>query len=89
MCETTWEDILVKGWIACPCPKKGPPKPCGRKDASVGQKRRCRPSCKACETYTRRMGKKGKPKDRPAWMFSLERKKGLRGWLERGKRAKA
>ena len=88
MCETTWQEILVKGWIACPCPKKGPPIPCGREDASVGKKRRCRPNCAACKDYPRRMGKRGKPKDRPAGTFDLEDKYGLRGWLQRGKKAK-
>jgi len=45
------------GWIDCSsCGKKGGPKPCGRKDASKGRKRRCRPTCGACKTYKRRKG---------------------------------
>ena len=45
------------GWIDCSsCGKKGGPKPCGRKDASKGRKRRCRPTCGACTTYKRRKG---------------------------------
>ena len=46
------------GWIDCSsCGKKNGPKPCGRKDASKGRKRRCRPTCAACKTYKRRKGK--------------------------------
>ena len=46
-----------RGWIACgTCGDKGGPKPCGRKDASKGRKRRCRPTCAACKTYKRRKG---------------------------------
>lgn len=46
------------GWIACgTCNDKGGPKPCGRKDASKGTKRRCRPTCSACKTYKRRKGR--------------------------------
>jgi len=46
------------GWIDCSsCGKKNGPKPCGRKDASKGRKRRCRPTCGACKTYKRRKGK--------------------------------
>ena len=46
-----------RGWIACgTCGQKGGPKPCGRKDASKGRKRRCRPTCAACKTYKRRKG---------------------------------
>jgi len=46
-----------KGWIACgTCNQKNGPKPCGRKDASKGRKRRCRPTCAACKTYKRRKG---------------------------------
>tara|TARA_R100001460_G_scaffold108414_1_gene159512 strand:- start:8232 stop:8759 length:528 start_codon:yes stop_codon:yes gene_type:complete len=45
------------GWIDCgSCGSKGGPKPCGRKDASKGTKRRCRPTCSACKTYKRRKG---------------------------------
>ena len=45
------------GWIDCSsCGKKGGPRPCGRKDASKGRKRRCRPTCAACKTYKRRKG---------------------------------
>ena len=47
-----------RGWIACgTCNSKDGPKPCGRKDASKGRKRRCRPTCAACKTYKRRKGK--------------------------------
>jgi len=47
-----------KGWVSCSsCGKKNGPKPCGRKDASKGTKRRCRPTCGACKTYKRRKGK--------------------------------
>ena len=47
-----------KGWVSCSsCGKKDGPKPCGRKDASKGTKRRCRPTCGACKTYKRRKGK--------------------------------
>ena len=46
-----------RGWIDCSsCGQKGGPKPCGRKDASKGRKRRCRPTCAACKTYKRRKG---------------------------------
>ena len=45
------------GWIDCStCGSKDGPKPCGRKDASKGRKRRCRPTCSACKTYKRRKG---------------------------------
>jgi len=45
------------GWIDCSsCGSKNGPKPCGRKDASKGTKRRCRPTCSACKTYKRRRG---------------------------------
>ena len=48
-----------RGWIDCStCGQKGGPKPCGRKDASKGKKRRCRPTCAACKTYKRRRGKR-------------------------------
>ena len=47
----------AKGWVDCgSCGKKDGPKPCGRKDASKGRKRRCRPTCAACKTYKRRKG---------------------------------
>jgi len=46
-----------RGWIDCStCGSKNGPKPCGRKDASKGRKRRCRPTCAACKTYKRRKG---------------------------------
>ena len=45
------------GWIDCSsCGSKDGPRPCGRKDASKGRKRRCRPTCSACKTYKRRRG---------------------------------
>lgn len=48
-----------RGWIDCStCGSKNGPKPCGRKDASKGRKRRCRPTCAACKTYKRRRGKR-------------------------------
>ena len=83
MCETYWADILYKGWVACPCPKNKTPKPCGRPDASVGEKRRCRPTCSACKDYPKRMGKRGKPQKRKAGTFRAEEEDGLRGWLGR------
>jgi len=47
-----------RGWIDCStCGSKNGPKPCGRKDASVGRKRRCRPTCSACKDYPRRKGR--------------------------------
>ena len=47
----------AKGWVDCSsCGKKGGPRPCGRKDACKGRKRRCRPTCAACKTYKRRKG---------------------------------
>ena len=46
-----------RGWIDCgTVGDKGGPKPCGRKDASKGRKRRCRPTPAACKTYKRRKG---------------------------------
>ena len=48
-----------KGWVSCQScedDKEGT-KPCGRKDASKGRKRRCRPTCAACEDYPKRKGK--------------------------------
>ena len=46
-----------RSWIDCStCGSKNGPKPCGRKDASKGRKRRCRPTCAACKTYKRRRG---------------------------------
>lgn len=45
------------GWVDCSsCGSKGGVKPCGRKDATKGRKRRCRPTCAACKTYKRRRG---------------------------------
>ena len=82
--KKSWEDILYKGWIACgTCNDKGGPKPCGRKDASKGKKRRCRPTCSACKDYKRRAGKRGKKKKRRKGTFSLEDRYGLHGWFKR------
>ena len=80
----TWEDILVKGWVDCSsCGKGKKRRPCGRKDASKGQKRRCRPTCSACKDYKRRAGKRGKKKKRKKGTFSLEDKYGLHCWFKR------
>jgi len=82
--KKSWEEKIFKGWIACgTCNDKGGPKPCGRKDASKGRKRRCRPTCSACKTYKRRAGKRGKKKKRRKGTFSLEEKYGLHGWFKR------
>ena len=49
------------GWIDCStCESKNGPKPCGRKDASKGTKRRCRQTSSACKDYPRRKGRKRK-----------------------------
>lgn len=75
-------DSVKKDWVSCAScedDKKGT-EPCGRKDASKGTKRRCRPTCSACEDYKRR-GQK--PKRRKAGTFSREEDKGLHGWFER------
>jgi len=83
--KKSWQDILVKDWVSCSSctdDKKGT-EPCGRKDASKGTKRRCRPTCSACKDYKRRAGKKGKRKKRKAGTFSREEDKGLHGWFER------
>ena len=79
-------DDLWKEWVSCSScedDKEGT-EPCGRKDASKGTKRRCRPTCSACKDYKRRAGKKGKRKKRKAGTFSKEKDKGLHGWFERG-----
>tara|TARA_A100001201_G_C4068987_1_gene195163 strand:+ start:142 stop:1140 length:999 start_codon:yes stop_codon:yes gene_type:complete len=84
--KKSWQDILVKDWVSCSSctdDKEGT-EPCGRKDASKGTKRRCRPTCSACKDYKRRAGKKGKRKKRKAGTFSKEKDKGLHGWFERG-----
>lgn len=82
--KKSWEDVLYKGWIDCSsCGKGKKRRPCGRKDASKGQKRRCRPTCSACKDYKRRAGKKGKKKKRRKGTFSLEDKYGLHGWFKR------
>jgi len=45
------------GWVDCSsCGSKDGVRPCGRKDATKGRKRRCRPTCAACKTYKRRRG---------------------------------
>tara|TARA_R110002012_G_scaffold150720_1_gene310408 strand:+ start:941 stop:1354 length:414 start_codon:yes stop_codon:yes gene_type:complete len=75
-------DNVSKDWVSCSSctdDKKGT-EPCGRKDASKGTKRRCRPTCSACKDYKRRGGK---PKKRRAGTFSKEKDKGLHGWFER------
>jgi len=81
----SWEGLLVKDWVSCSSctdDKKGT-EPCGRKDANVGTKRRCRPTCSACKDYKRRAGDSGKKKKRKAGTFSKEKDKGLHGWFER------
>ena len=78
-------DDVLKDWVSCASctdDKKGT-EPCGRKDASKGTKRRCRPTCSACKDYKRRAGKSGKKKKRKAGTFSREEDKGLHGWFER------
>ena len=55
--KETKDSKSQKGWIACgTCDNKNGPKPCGRKDASKGTKRRCRPTCSECKDYPRRRG---------------------------------
>lgn len=77
----SWEDILLKDWVDCSsCGKGKKRRPCGRKDASKGTKRRCRPTCSACKDYKRRGGK---PKKRKAGTFDREEEKSLHGWFER------
>ena len=77
-----WEDILIKDWVSCSSCTDDKPgtEPCGRKDASKGTKRRCRPTCSACKDYKRRGGK---PKRRKAGTFSKEKDEGLHGWFKR------
>ena len=80
--KKSWQDMLVKDWVSCAScedDKKGT-EPCGRKDASKGTKRRCRPTCSACKDYKRRGGK---PKRRKAGTFSREKDEGLHGWFKR------
>ena len=49
--------VLLDGWVDCSsCGSKDGVRPCGRKDATKGRKRRCRPTCAACKTYKRRRG---------------------------------
>lgn len=82
VCEEHEHDDVSKDWVSCSSctdDKKGT-EPCGRKDASKGTKRRCRPTCSACKDYKRRGGK---PKRRKAGTFSKEKDKGLHGWFER------
>lgn len=81
--KKSWEEIL-KEWVDCSsCGKGKKRRSCGRKDASKGKKRRCRPTCSACKKYKRRAGKKGKKKKRRKGTFSLEEKYGLHGWFKR------
>ena len=80
--KKSWQDMLVKDWVSCSScedDKKGT-EPCGRKDASKGTKRRCRPTCSACKDYKRRGSK---PKKRKAGTFSSEKDEGLHGWFNR------
>ncbi len=84
-CKGHEYDNVSKDWVSCSSctdDKKGT-EPCGRKDASKGTKRRCRPTCSACKDYKRRAGKSGKKKKRRAGTFSKEKDKGLHGWFER------
>ena len=81
-CKGHEYDNVSKDWVSCSSctdDKKGT-EPCGRKDASKGTKRRCRPTCSACKDYKRRGGK---PKKRRAGTFSKEKDKGLHGLVER------
>ena len=81
-CKGHEYDNVSKDWVSCSSctdDKKGT-EPCGRKDASKGTKRRCRPTCSACKDYKRRGGN---PKKRRAGTFSKEKDKGLHGWFER------
>ena len=81
--KKSWQNIL-KEWIDCSsCGKGKKRRSCGRKDASKGTKRRCRPTCSACKDYKRRAGKKGKKKKRRKGTFTLEEKYGLHGWFKR------
>ena len=80
--STEKSDDLWKDWVSCAScedDKKGT-ESCGRKDASKGTKRRCRPTCSACKDYKKRGGK---PKKRKAGTFSREEKEGLHGWFKR------
>ena len=80
--KTKKSEDISKDWVSCSSctdDKKGT-EPCGRKDASKGTKRRCRPTCSACKDYKRRGGKS---KRRKAGTFSKEKDKGLHGWFER------
>ena len=80
--KKSWQETLIKDWVSCAScddDKEGT-EPCGRKDASKGTKRRCRPTCSACKDYKRRGGKS---KKRKAGTFSREEDKGLHGWFER------
>ena len=78
----SWQEIIAKDWVSCASCTDDKPgtEPCGRKDASKGQKRRCRPTCSACKDYKRRGGK---PKKRKAGTFSREKDEGLHGWFKR------
>jgi len=80
--KKSWQDTLVKDWVSCASCKddKEGTEPCGRKDASKGTKRRCRPTCSACEDYKRRGGK---PKRRKTGTFRREENEGLHGWFKR------
>ncbi len=82
VCKEHEHDDVSKDWVSCASctdDKKGT-EPCGRKDASKGTKRRCRPTCSACKDYKRRGGK---PKKRKAGTFSREKDEGLHGWFKR------
>ena len=78
----SWQEVISKDWVSCSSCTDDKPgtEPCGRKDASKGQKRRCRPTCSACRDYKRRGGK---PKKRKAGTFSREKDEGLHGWFKR------
>ncbi len=80
--KKSWEDMLMKDWVSCASCDDDKPgtESCGRKDASKGTKRRCRPTCSACKDYKRRGGK---PKRRKAGTFSREKDEGLHGWFKR------
>ena len=80
--ESEKKSDISKDWVSCASCEDDKPgtEPCGRKDASKGTKRRCRPTCSACKDYKRRGGK---PKKRKAGTFSAEEKEGLHGWFKR------
>tara|TARA_R110001592_G_scaffold131517_4_gene345512 strand:+ start:3037 stop:3579 length:543 start_codon:yes stop_codon:yes gene_type:complete len=56
------------GWIACgTCDNKNGPKPCGREDASVGKKRKCKPTCSECDSVKKSPNRKHYTADGKEW----------------------